>query len=288
MKTDTQFLIVGLGLMGGSYAMGLGKKGYSVNAIDNNPASISFALKQGLIKQGSHQWEDYPALIQAADCIVIALYPHDIVPWIKSYQSYFKAGAILTDLAGVKRCFVSDAQNLLGEKHEFIPCHPMAGREVSGVENADDAIFKAANFIITPTDKNTQQGIDFAKSLAQTLGFSQITVLSVEEHDNVVGYVSQLTHAIAVSLMNANNNPTLPQVTGDSFRDLTRIADINPGLWSELFLSNTEALIEEIDVFSASLEQLRECLVQKDKNGLVEIFERSSQRRRQFNKQNLL
>lgn len=285
MKKETHFLIVGLGLMGGSYAMALSKSGYTVMAIDANPISIKWALENGIISNGADisQPEKCGDLLQQADCIVLAIYPKDMISWVETNQKYFKKDAIITDLAGVKSCFLPQIQSLLTQ-NEFIGCHPMAGREVSGVQNATATMFKGANFIITPTDKNSPAGIAFAHSLAQALGCGNIIELSPEEHDIMIGYVSQLTHAIAVSLINANNDPRLPQVTGDSFRDLTRIANMNDELWSELFLSNQTALIGEIDTFIDSLTDIRQKLVEEDKDGLKKLFQQSTQRRKQFDK----
>lgn len=287
MNNTQAFLIVGLGLMGGSYAMGLSKNGYAVYAIDQNPASIEWATQHKLIAKGAatSDTEACHTLIAQADYIVLALYPDDIYGWLKQNQAYFKPSALLTDLAGVKASFVPQVQQLLADKFEFIPSHPMAGREVSGVQNATDSMFFGANFLITPTNRNTPAGIAFATQLAQTLGFGRITTLTIEQHDQMIGYVSQLTHAIAVSLMNANTDPMLSAVTGDSFRDLTRIADINDELWSELFLQNAPALTAEIDQFTDCLQDLKEKVATGDKEGLRALFKQSSIRRRQFNKQ---
>lgn len=284
MKNEAVFAIVGIGLMGGSYAMALSKKGYTVLGIDTNQESIDFALQKGLIAEGANATSqpDCEKLVNKADYIILALYPHENIPWLRQYKASLKPGAIITDLAGVKQCFVEEAQQLLAPQFEFIPSHPMTGREASGVQNATDALFAQANFLITPTRYNTQKGLQFAHWLANTLGFARVTELSVPHHDAAIGYVSQLTHAIAVSLMNANDDPLLPAVTGDSFRDLTRIADINAEMWSELFLENTDALSTEIDQFVASLQSLQTCLNQKDRQGLVKLFNQSSVRRRAF------
>ena len=116
------------------------------------------------------------------------------------------------------------------------------------------------------------------------MGFARITELSCEKHDEMIGYVSQLTHAIAVALMNANDDPELPLTTGDSFRDLTRIAKINDKLWSELFLENSDLLIQEIDRFSQELQKMRTALQQKDKETLCTMFRASTERRRLFDR----
>lgn len=190
IPTDTRFLIVGLGLIGGSYAMGLKKNGYHVDAIDINQLSIDFAVKNGIIDDGATFDIE---LIQNADFIISGLYPNMMVEWIAAYQKYMKPHAFLTDVSGVKTNIVTKVQDNLREDLEFLASHPMAGKEVSGVKYADDSIFHIANFIITPTEKNSEEAIEKLKSFAAILGFSNITVLTPEKHDEMIGFVSQLT-----------------------------------------------------------------------------------------------
>ncbi|MEG0616524.1 MAG: prephenate dehydrogenase [Oscillospiraceae bacterium] len=263
--------IVGLGLIGGSYAMALKAAGKTVTAIDINEASISYALKANIIDDG--KTADYAELLQNADTIVLALYPHTLIEWVRDNMQFFKSGAIITDVTGVKCGIVDEVQQLLRKDLTFIACHPMAGREMSGVEYSNPDMFIGANFIITPTKLN-----------AATLGFAHISVLSCEEHDRMIGYVSQLTHAIAVSLMNASDNTHLAEYTGDSFRDLTRIASINENMWSELFLMNKDVLTDEIDLFVDAIENLKSKLINNDKDGLQQLFIKSTKRRASFNK----
>ena len=278
---QTKFLIVGLGLMGGSYARGLKRRGYTVYAIDKNPDSIAFALQKGWIDRGATV---DTTLIQLADAVVFGLYPHSMIQWIQAHQSNLKSGIFITDVSGVKCHIVDAVQALLRPDVEFIASHPMAGKEVSGVQNADDGMFLDANFLITPTERNTTEGIAFAKAFARILEFHHIAVLSLQEHDEMIGFVSQLTHAIAVSLMNCNDNPHLHEYTGDSFRDLTRIARINEVLWSELFFANQDVLIKEIDAFTAELQNLKDKLLNHDEAGLRALFVQSTQRRKRFDK----
>lgn len=278
-----EFCIVGLGLLGGSYAMALSRAGGRVTAVDVRREALEYAKEQGWIQAGALP-EDAPALLHDAQVIVLGLYPQDIMPWIMQYQQHFRPGVLLTDVCGVKRAVVSRVQEILRPDAELIACHPMAGKEVSGVEYADCAIFRPANFLITPTEKNTPEAIQFAHELGKTLGFARITELSCEKHDEMIGYVSQLTHAIAVALMNANDDPELPLTTGDSFRDLTRIAKINDKLWSELFLENSDLLIQEIDRFSQELQKMRTALQQEDKETLCTMFRASTERRRLFDR----
>ena len=278
-----EFCIVGLGLLGGSYAMGLSRAGYRVTAVDVRAEAIRFAKEKGYIAEGAVK--DFAPLLERADALVLGLYPKALSAWLREHQHSLKPGALLTDVCGVKGGIVEEIQGFLRPDVEFIASHPMAGREVSGVEHADCALFAPANFIVVPTEKNTARGIEFAETLARTLGFAHITHLSLDEHDKMIGYVSQLTHAFAVSLMNATDNTHLAEYTGDSFRDLTRIAKINEDLWSELFFANKENLIAEIDLFSESLAALRRALVENDEPELKRLFVQSTARRRAFDKQ---
>lgn len=281
ISKDTKFLIVGLGLIGGSYAMGLKKNGYHVDAIEINQLSIDYALKHDIIDRGSTFDLD---LISEADIIIIGLYPNMTVDWIATYQKYFKPGALITDVASVKTGVVKPIQDMIRADVEYCSSHPMAGKEVSGVKFADDAIFHVANFIILPTEKNTQEAIDTLRQFASILGFSNISQLSVEQHDEMIGFVSHLTHAIAVSLMNTNDNTHLVEYTGDSFRDLTRIAKINENLWSEVFFLNKDNLIREIDAFTKEVDNLKSKLLNNDVDGLKELFIQSTARRKLFDK----
>lgn len=281
INPNTKFLIVGLGLIGGSYAMGLKKAGYTVNAIEKDASSIDFALKNKIIDKGDVFDED---LLKTADIVVFCLYPNDMQDWILKNQIYFKPGTIFTDVSGVKSNIIDKIQNNLSVDLEFVSAHPMAGKESSGVQNSDDRIFIGANFIITPTQKNTQEAIDTIKYIANILKFKNIALLSPNEHDKMIGFVSQLTHAIAVSLMNCNDNTHLKEYTGDSFRDLTRIAKINENMWSELFFLNKDILICEIDDFTNELNNLKNMLKKDDKEGLKKLFVQSTIRRKEFDK----
>ena len=171
---------------------------------------------------------------------------------------------------------------MLRDDVEYVPAHPMAGREVYGVENADDRIFLGANYIVAPTDRNTPEGIEWCKGLGKILGFRKISVLTPEEHDEMIGFVSQLTHVIAVSLMTCNDNTHLVDYTGDSFRDLTRIASINEKMWSELFLLNKEFLLKHMDAFISEMSAFRDLLAADDREGLEDKMRLSTERHSYF------
>ncbi len=275
-------LIVGLGLLGGSYAKGLKKLGFPVSAITKEQSSIDYALSHGIIDNGTTEID--PVMIGEADIVVFALYPHIFKKWVKENQQYFKRGAVITDVTGVKGCVVDEIQSILRSDVEYIAAHPMAGKEVSGVENSDEAIFKGANYIVVPTEKNTTEAIELCSNLGELLGFAKVAVLSVEKHDRMIAFLSQLTHCIAVSLMCSSDDPDLVQYTGDSFRDLTRIANINDEMWSELFLSNKDALLEQMDIYRETFDKLYNFINNDDRDGMREMMRLSTMRRREFNK----
>lgn len=277
---NTRFAVVGLGVLGGSYVQALSAKGYHCIGIDIDSSSVEKAKESGWIEQGGND----PSLIQNADIVVCALYPHVFVQWIKDNQKYFRAGALLTDVTGVKRAVIKSINDELREDVEFISCHPMAGRESRGIRYADASRFKDANFIIVPTENNTNNAIKTMHQLAEILGFTRISELSAEEHDKMVGFLSQLTHVIAVSLMNVSDNTHLAAYTGDSFRDLTRIAKINEDMWPELFILNKDNLIREINDFSDELLRFRDLIATDDVEGMKQKMITSTERRKKFDK----
>ena len=251
---QTRFLIVGLGLMGGSYARGLTQKGYHVDAIVNDEKSAKFALKHEIVHECPTFVDE--ELVKRADVIVFALYPHTFIDWISKHGKLIKKGTVITDVTGVKGCIVEKIQSMLPKGVEFISAHPMAGREVYGVENSDERMFYGANYVVVPTEKNTENGIECCKRIAEILGFGRIVELSPKEHDDLIGFVSQLTHCIAVSLMTCYENENLERYTADSFRDLTRIANINETLWSELFFLNRDSLLRQRELIDAQFHKL--------------------------------
>lgn len=274
--------IIGLGLMGASFAKRLSpQKDKTIYGIDQNEQTIQTALELNIIKEGS---TDPGKLIKKCNLIILALYPTMIKPWIVENQQYLESGTILMDISGVKTNIVEPVQAILREDLELISIHPMCGRESRGIDFAQADIFDNANYIIVPTDKNTPKAIEAAKQLGKDLRVKNISILSCEEHDRMIGFLSQLTHVIAVSLMNTHDNSHLVEYTGDSFRDLTRIATINEDLWSELFLLNKDILLDEIDQFLDATRHFRDSLEKEDIDEMKRLFIQSTNRRKLFNK----
>lgn len=282
VDVSKKVLIVGLGLLGGSYARGLKRFGFHISAITKEQGSIDYAINEGIIDEGTTELDE--RIIGEADLVIFALYPHVFIEWIEQNQHLLKSGSIITDVTGVKGSIVYKIQDMLRSDVEFIAAHPMAGREVSGVENSTERIFQGANYIVTPTAKNTPETINTCLELGRLLGFSNVTTLSPEEHDEMIGFLSQLTHCIAITLMTCNNKENMEKFTGDSFRDLTRIARINDLMWSELFVANKDALLEQMDMFIKKFNELKSMLEAEDIDGMRKMMRHSTKRRALFDK----
>lgn len=283
ISKDKKFLIVGLGLIGGSFAKGLKKVGYQVGAIDIDEANITYALENNIIDSGKVVVEK--AYLEGFDIVIMCLYPTLEYEWLKNYQSLFKPGTLIFDVAGVKGESANKIRDLISDDLQMVFAHPMAGREVSGVCNSDDTIFKKANFIIVPSERNTKEALGIVEEVGQILGFKRISYLSVEEHDDMIGFVSQLTHVIAISLMTCNDDINLQNYTGDSFRDLTRIAKINENMWTELFIENKQKLIKNIDEFIVQMEYIKSLINEEESEKLKEVMRYSTARRKLFDKE---
>lgn len=283
LNRNTEILIVGLGVIGGGYARALTRQGYRVSCITKEQKDIDYAVAHGIIHSG--YTEPRPEILAAAELVVLALYPHTAVEWMRENQNFLRPGTLVTDVTGVKARFIREMQAFLRTDIEFISAHPMAGRESSGVEYSNDEVFHGANYIVVPTDRNTREGIAVCRRLGEILGFGRISELDAESHDRIIAFLSQLTHCIAVALMNCHQGAGLESYTGDSFRDLTRIAKINDEMWSELFLWNREALLAQMEVFEKTFDRLRGMLERGDREGMREMMRISTRRRTLFDKE---
>ena len=282
LDKNKKILIVGLGLLGGSFASALSDAGYHVSALDLNEDSINYAIQNNIIKDGSTKVsEEY---VNNFDIIIFALYPHVLVDWLKQYQSYIKVGATVTDVTGIKGWLVNEIKSFIRKDINLVLAHPMAGREVYGVKNSDKNIFIGANYIITPLEDTNEEAIKEVYAIGEVLNFKNIVRLSVEEHDEMIGFLSQLTHCIAISLMTCKESEHLVEYTGDSFRDLTRIAKINENMWTELFLLNKEELINQMDLFLKQFTKLKEYIEEEKTEKMKEMMILSTKRRSYFDK----
>lgn len=273
--------IVGLGVIGGSYALALEPFKFNICGIDINELTLKNAKEMGIITEGAlYGGKNSEEIISKTDLLILCVYPNDIKSFIEKYKHCFKKDLIITDTTGIKSKFVNEIVELLPEGADFVFAHPMAGREKRGLEYASKYIFKKANFIITPIPSNTERSIEMIEGLAYDMRFKRVMKVSPEEHDEIISFTSQLPHALAVSLINSDNlQVNTGAFIGDSYRELTRIANINEDLWSELFLGNKNNLIERIDEFQEQLSMLKQCLVDNRQEDLKALFRESTRRR---------
>lgn len=282
LDKNKKILIIGMGLIGGSFAEGLSEAGFEVGAIDPDKEAINYAYQKGYIAHGDTiVRRNY---IERFDIVIFAVYPKIFIEWIKKYQDFFKPGTLITDVTGIKKWLVGELNQILRPDVEFVGAHPMAGREVGGVQNATKEIFKDANFIITSTVKSTLMGMKTVEEIGEVLNFKNISTLTVEEHDEMIGFLSQLTHCIAVSLMTCKESSDLVEYTGDSFRDLTRIAKINENMWSELFLLNKEELLSQMNLFLEQFNKLKQTIEEENVEEMKEIMRLSTLNRSHFDR----
>ncbi|MDU4883814.1 prephenate dehydrogenase [uncultured Clostridium sp.] len=273
-----KIVIVGLGVIGGGYAMALKEAGYEeVYGIDKNIDTLRKAKALGIIKEG---YEDEKEIIKGADLIVLAVYPNLVKSFIINNKDSFKDGTIITDVTGIKQLFINEVINILPKKVDFVFAHPMAGREKKGIDYATNQVFKGANFLITVTDKNKDKNLDIIENLAYKMGFKNVKRICPKYHDEMIAFTSQLPHALAVALINSDiEGRNTGEFIGDSYRDLTRIANINESLWSQLFLGNKENLLKAIYNFEKELDKIKDSVKNEDKETLQELFIKSSLRR---------
>lgn len=277
MKEDKVITIVGLGVVGGSYAIALSKKGYTVYGVNRSEEGLDLALQAGAIKEGAHTPEKF---FEKSDIIIIALYPNQIIDYLEKYGKYIKKGCLISDVAGIKSMFVDKINANVPDGCKFLFCHPMAGREKRGFKYADDKVLQGANFLIVKTENTSEDAICRMTKLVKDIGFGNVRITDAATHDKVIAYTSQLPHAIAVSLINSDDEDSeTASYIGDSYRDLTRIANINEDLWSELFMGNKQNLLHSITSFENQLSLLKKAVEDNDDKTLKELFVKSTARR---------
>lgn len=272
-------LIVGLGLMGGAYALKLKNKGYEVYGTDLSDVAIDYAIKHEYVLDASKNPLKY---IPDMDLIILCIYPTNICEFLKKYHDSFKSDLLITDISGVKSSYLERACEL-AKPASYLAHHPMAGREKKGIIYSHLCDFKDANFIITPI-KADDKNIEILKKLGADLGFGNIKIIDYKTHDEMIGFTSQLTHAIAVSLVNSDKRDDTKDFIGDSYRDLTRIAMINEDLWSELFLENKDNLLKHIANFESEIDKMKNAIKNNDTEELKRLFINSSKKRNEMNK----
>lgn len=276
-----KILIVGLGVIGGGYAMALKEAGYSeVYGIDTNEETLKKAKEMKIIKEGFTREDE---IISEMDLIVLAIYPNLVKNFIVKNKNKFKENALITDVTGIKQLFINDIVEILPQNIDFVFAHPMAGRENKGIDYATNKVFQGANFLIVETKKNKEENIRQIENLAKEMGFKHIKRTTPAFHDEMIAFTSQLPHVLAVALTNSDiENRNTGEFIGDSYRDLTRIANMNEKLWSLLFLGNKKNLLEAMNNFEAEFDKIKKCIEENDEKNLQKLFIKSTIRREQL------
>ena len=278
---DLTVTIVGLGVIGGGFAQSLKNIGVkTIYGIDIDEETLRKAEEKKIITEGFVKTKDP---LKKSDLVVVTLYPNIVKSFFVNNIENFKDGAIITDVIGITGKIIEEIDPFIEKsekKIDFIFGHPMAGREKRGIDFADSRVFQNANYIFIKDKKNKKENLDLLSEIIKKMGFKSVSFLTAKEHDEIIAFTSQLTHAIAVSLVNSDNQKyDTNRFIGDSFRDLTRIAKINEDLWSELFLGNKENLLKMIQQFENELDIIKNALKNDDIGTLKEQFIISTRRR---------
>ena len=276
---DTVVAIVGLGLIGGSYAKALkSQKVKRIIGMDRNHIISLMAKDEGYVTELA---DGNPELLREADVIICCMYPSAFVPFVREHVQYFKPDVLLTDVMGIKGSIPDQVDALLGRSMDFVPTHPMAGREGKGYSQSTSQIFQGANFILIRRANNLPDHEAWLRNMAYELGCARVVELTVEEHDSIIAYTSYLPHVMAVSLINSDSmQENTKYFVAGSFRDATRVADINAALWSDLFLLNKGPVLREINKLELQLEHWKSALQQDDREELEKIMEQAKKKRR--------
>lgn len=269
------FAVVGMGLIGGSYAKALRRlRVKSIVGVDVDKTVLRQALEDGTIDSAYGQAGGF---LRQADIIICCVYPGAVTEFLQQAHSYIKRGALITDVAGRKGSLPYEAQQLVPEGTEFISGHPMAGRQGSGYGMSQAEIFDGANYIVVPTDSNSRKAVEWLENFAKALGCAHVEEITPEEHDKIIAYTSNLPHAAAAALINSDRfSGKSCWFIGGGFRDVTRIADINAALWSSLFLENRENVLSELKNFKEQLEVLQKLIDKNDRAGLEKFLHKAA------------
>ena len=273
-----KLVFVGLGLIGGSMAMAArGFEEYEVLGVDVSEPTLRFAAEHGVADRVTAD----PSVIREADVTFLCLHPGGIVRFLAEHREDFRPGSLVADVCGIKTAIL-EAARCLPRSVDFIGCHPMAGKETSGVENADAALFRKAHFLLTPRPESTPEHLALLERLAAHIGFRDVVKTTPEEHDAIIAYTSQVMHILAVAVCDDPILFSCKGFEGGSFRDCTRVAALDVPLWTELFSGNAPALTRVIRTLEENLRSYREVLERGDARALSAKLAVSAARKRRM------
>lgn len=263
--------IIGLGLIGGSVAMALrGFKNAVIIGVDTNKDTREKALCCGAVDE---VYQTADKAVFESDLIILCVYPHHIIDFFKSHANDLKSGCIVTDVCGAKTNLYKELSKLIPADIEYIGIHPMAGKEVDGFDNAAKELFVNTGFLITPFQATHEKSVLLMEELAKYIGATRIAVTAPEAHDDIIGYTSDLMHISATALCMHYHPDMTSAFTAGAFRDCTRIANINPDLWTELLLTNADKILPHLDKYIEYLNKMKDAMEQCDNKKLHELLD---------------
>lgn len=260
--------IVGLGLIGGSMVKAYKSAGWTVY-VQNRTASVA----EGAILSGDADGKLTPETIPLCDIIHIALYPEASIKWLEDNAEFIDSRTIVADACGIKR-LICDKCFPIAEKYgfTFFGAHPMAGTHFSGYKYSRSTMFNGAPMVIVPPDVCDMEQIERMKELIKPLGFGKIKVTTADRHDRMIAYTSQLAHVVSNAYIKSPSSYSHSGFSAGSFRDLTRVAWLNEGMWTELFLENRDHLSHEIGFIIDRLAEYKKALDENDEETLYSLL----------------
>lgn len=275
-----QILVVGLGLIGGSIAMALrGFEDYEVVGAVRSRSTFDKALARGAADRVTM---DGISELSRSDVVVLCQDPEGIAAFLREHGEHFKPGALVWDVCGIKTAIARAAEEL-PPGVDFIGCHPMAGKEKSGIDHAEATLFQNAHFIMTPSEKNDPAHVALLERMAAYCGFRDVVKTTPEHHDAIIAYTSQLMHVVAVAVCDDPDLFDCRGYEGGSFRDCTRVAALDVELWTQLFSMNAPALTKVIEGLENRLRAYRKAIAEGDPATLSAMLLASASRKRQMN-----
>ncbi|MBE6884639.1 MAG: prephenate dehydrogenase [Ruminococcaceae bacterium] len=271
--------IVGLGLIGGSLAKAYKQsESITVYGADKDLTTLEFAKISGAI-------DDYLTAdnISSCDCILIAINPEQAIDWLENNAESIDQHTVVIDCCGTKRK-ICEVGFRLAEQYgfEYVGGHPMAGNHLWGFKNSRPNLFRGASMVIVPKIYDDIYLLDKIKQLLLPVGFVSISVTTAENHDRLIAFTSQLAHVVSNAYV---KSPTATEHRGfsaGSYRDLTRVAWLNPSMWADLFLENSDFMLNELDSIIASLGEYREAIAQNDRETLTQLLDDGRKRKQEI------
>ena len=272
-----EIVIVGLGLIGGSLAKALKQNTpHRVLGIDTNDDALLDACACGAV-DGKASLQD----LERADVVYLAVYPQAIVEFAKAWGPHLKPGCVLTDTCGIKgEICAAMAELAAGAPYEFVAGHPMAGKEQSGFSASDPSIFVGASYILAPGEASPA-AVETVAALAKAMGFGRVVRVTPREHDQNIAFTSQVPHVLACAYVLSPRCKTHQGFSAGSYRDVSRVANINDALWARLFLDNRDCLLQELDELQNNLGRFRQAVAQGDEAALRTLLRQAAQAKRE-------